>query len=35
VNQLVKLLSPPILVDSTRFSLYAITEVSRKPKHTL
>ena len=34
VNQPVKLLSPPILVDSTRFSLYAITEVSRKPKHT-
>jgi len=21
-------------MDSTRFSLYAITEVSRKPKHT-
>ena len=34
MNQPVKLLSPPILVDSTRFSLYAITEVSRKPKHT-
>jgi len=29
-----KLLSPPVLVDSTRFSLYAVTEVSRKPKHT-
>ena len=34
VNQPVKLLSPPVLVNSTRFSLYAITEVSRKPKHT-
>ena len=34
VNQPVKLLSPPVLVDSTRFSLYAIMEVSRKPKHT-
>jgi len=27
-------LSPPVLVHSTRFSLYAKTEVSRKPKHT-
>ena len=34
VNQPVKLLSPPVLVDSTYFSLYAITKVSRKPKHT-
>ena len=34
VNRSVKLLSPPVLIDSTRFSLYAITEVSRKPKHT-
>jgi len=34
VNISCKLLSPPVLVDSTRFSLYAITEVSRKPKHT-
>ena len=34
MNQPVKLLSPPVLVDSTRFSLNAITEVSRKPKHT-
>jgi len=33
VNQPVKLLSPPILVDLTRFSLYVIMEVSRKPKH--
>ena len=29
-----KLLSPPVLVDSTHFNLYAITEVSRKSKHT-
>ena len=35
VNMPCKLLSPPVLVDSTRFSLYAITEVSRKPKHAL
>ena len=34
VNQQVKLLLPPILENSTRFSLYDITEVSRKPKHT-
>ena len=34
VNQPCKLLSPPVLIDLTRFSLYAITEVSRKPKHT-
>ena len=34
VNQPIKLLSPPVLMDSTRFSLFAITEVSRKPKHT-
>ena len=34
MNQPVKLLSPPVLVDSTRFSLYTIIEVSRKPKHT-
>ena len=34
VNIPCKLLSPPVLVDSTRFSLYAIMEVSRKPKHT-
>ena len=34
VNQPVKLLSPLVLVDLTRFSLYAIMEVSRKPKHT-
>ena len=34
MNQPVKLQSPPVLVDSTHFSLYAITEVSRKPKHT-
>ena len=34
VNQSVNLLSPPVLVDSTRFSLYAIRKVSRKPKHT-
>ena len=34
VNQLVKLLSPFILVDSTRFSLYALTEVSKKSNHT-
>ena len=34
VNQPVKLLWPPVPVDSTRFSLYAITKVSRKPKHT-
>ena len=33
VNQPVKLLSPPVIMDSTRFSLYAIIEVSRKPKH--
>ena len=30
----VKLLSPPVPMDSTHFSHYAITEVSRKPKHT-
>ena len=35
VNISCKLLSPPILLDSTLFSLYAITEVSRKPKHAL
>jgi len=34
VNIPCKLLSLPILVDSTRFSLYAITKVSRKPKQT-
>jgi len=34
VNIPCKFLSPPVLMDSTRFSLYAITEVSRKPKHT-
>ena len=34
VNIPCKFLSPPVFVDSTRFSLYAITEVSRKPKHT-
>ena len=34
MNQSVKLLSPPVLVDSTRFNLYAMTKVSRKPKHT-
>jgi len=34
VNISCKLLSPPVLVDSTHFSLYAITEVSRKPNHT-
>ena len=34
VNIPCKLLSPPVLVDSTRFSLYTITEVSRKLKHT-
>ena len=34
VNIPCKLLSPPVLVDSTHFSHYAITEVPRKPKHT-
>ena len=34
VNVPCKLLSPPIPVDLTRFSLYDITKVSRKPKHT-
>jgi len=34
VNIPCKLLSPPVLVGSTRFSLYAITKVSRKPKHS-
>ena len=34
VNIPCKLLSPPILMDLTRFSLYAITKVSRKSKHT-
>ena len=34
VNIPCKILSPPVLVDSTRFSLYAKTKVSRKPKHT-
>ena len=35
VNIPCKLLSPSVHVNSTRFSLYAITKVSRKPKHTL
>ena len=34
VNIPCKLPSPSVLMDSTRFSLYAITEVSRRPKHT-
>jgi len=34
VNIPCKLLSPPVLVDSTRFNLHAITEVLMKPKHT-
>ena len=34
VNIHCELLSPLVLVDSTRFSLYAIMEVSRKPNHT-
>ena len=34
MNTLCKLLSPPVLMDLTRFSLYAITEVSTKPKYT-
>jgi len=34
VNQPVKLLSPPIPVDSP-YSHHVITEVSRKPKHAL
>ena len=33
-NIMCKLLSPPVLMDSTRFNLYVITEVLRKPKHT-
>ena len=33
VNISCKLLSTPVLMDLTRFSLYAITEVLRKPKH--
>jgi len=34
VNIPVKLLSPPVSVDSTRFSLYVIIEESRKLKRT-